>query len=107
VGNLEQVTAAGQTVDYDYLADRVVSRTSNPSGPLLEVMVYDHQGRLTSRRDPSGTTETEGFAYDVEDQLKQVRRSGAVAEVLEYDPLEEVALQSVQAWAREAFLGAP
>ncbi len=54
-------------------------------------MVYDHQGRLTSRRTPPPTgTETEGFAYDVEDQLKQVRRSGAVAEVLEYGLLGAV-----------------
>lgn len=89
LGNLEQVTAAGQTVDYDYLADRVVSRSTAPAGPLLEVMVYDRQGRLTSRRTPAGS-ETEGFAYDVEDQLKQVRRSGAVSEVLECDPLGAV-----------------
>ncbi len=95
VGNLEQVTAAGQTVDYDYLADRVVSRTTAPSGPLIEVMVYDHQGRLTSRRTPSGS-ETEGFAYDVEDQLKQVRRSGAVAEVLEYDPVGAVTFRKAR-----------
>jgi hypothetical protein len=44
-----------------------------------------HQGRLTSRS--PGGSETEGFAYDIEGHLKQVRRSGTVAEVLEYGVL--------------------
>ncbi len=94
VGNLESVTSGGQTVNYDYLADRVVSRSVAPNGPAFEVMVYDHQGRLTSRR-PLAGSETEGFAYDIEDQLKQVRRSGTVAEVLEYDPLGAVMFRKV------------
>lgn len=31
-------------------------------------------------------TETEGLSYDVQDQLRQVRRGGLVTEKLEYDP---------------------
>jgi RHS repeat-associated protein len=94
VGNLEQVTSGGQTVNNDYLSDRVVSRSVAPNGAAFEVMVYDHQGRLTSRR-PLGGSETEGFVYDTEDQLKQVRRSGTVAELLEYDSLGAVMFRKV------------
>lgn len=60
------------------------------------MLTYNHQGRLVSRRTPPPTnTETEGFAYDVQDQLKQVRRSGTVAEVLEYDPTGVVMFRKV------------
>ena len=49
--------------------------------------LHDHAGRLTSKRTGgAGGYETEGFVYDLQDQLRQVRRGGAVTEKLEYDP---------------------
>jgi RHS repeat-associated protein len=88
LGNVERVTTGGTTVDYDYLGDRVVATrqgvSPSSSGSVLNTFVHDHAGRLYSIR--SGTAEGEGFGYDVEDQLKQVRRAGSVSEVLEYDP---------------------
>ena len=48
---------------------------------------YDHAGRLISRSPTATpTTELEGYAWDVQDQLRQVRTAGAVSEVLDYDP---------------------
>jgi RHS repeat-associated protein len=54
---------------------------------------YDHAGRLISRRPTStntSTAETEGYAYDVQDQLRAVRARVAgtsqVVEVIDYDP---------------------
>lgn len=83
VGNLERVTASGVATHYDYLQDRLVS-TSNAAGATLTTNLHDHAGRLTSKR--TAGVETEGFAYDVQDQLRQVRRNGEVTEKLEYDP---------------------
>jgi hypothetical protein len=69
--------------DYAYVADRVVQLY----GARNELLQYDHAGRLVSRR-PTATpaNETEGFAWDVQDQLRQVRTAGAVSEVIDYDP---------------------
>jgi RHS repeat-associated protein len=82
MGNLEQLIVGANTIDYDYIQDRLTSQSLGST--VLATFLHDHAGRLTSRK--VGATEVEGFAYDVEDHLKQVRRSGAVAEVLEYDP---------------------
>jgi len=83
VGNLERVTDGGSVVNYDYAQDRLVS-TSNAAGATVTTNLHDHAGRLTSKR--TGGVETEGFAYDLQDQLRQVRRGGVVTEKLEYDP---------------------
>ena len=68
---------------YAYAADRVAEQY----GAKANLLKYDHAGRLIPRS-PTGTptTELEGFAWDVQDQLRQVQTAGAVSEVLDYDP---------------------
>ena len=85
VGNLERVTSSGATTDYDYMQDRQVSASS--AGTTQVTNLHDHAGRLTSRRTGlSSRPETDGFVYDLQDQLRQIRRGGVLSEQLEYDP---------------------
>jgi hypothetical protein len=74
------------TTGYAYVADRVVQLY----GAKNELLQYDHAGRLVSRRPTttnfSTAAELEGFGWDVQDQLRQVRTAGAVSEVIDYDP---------------------
>ena len=48
----------------------------------------DHAGRLNTKATQAApTTALEGYAYDVQDQLKQVSGSAATPELIEYDPM--------------------
>jgi RHS repeat-associated protein len=85
LGNLGQVSDASGTTGYAYAADRVAEQY----GGKNFLFKYDHAGRLVSRLPRlNGVTgaETEGFAWDVQDQLRQVRTAGSVSEVIDYDP---------------------
>jgi hypothetical protein len=50
-------------------------------------ITYDHAGRATSR--VAASLEVEGFVHDSLDRLTQIRRNGAVSEILEYAPTGE------------------
>ena len=76
--NLEVVTDVTGTTDYAYQGDRATTLT----GALSATISYDHAGRATSRT--AGGPELEGFVHDTLDRLTQIRRNGAVSEILEY-----------------------
>ena len=67
------------------MQDRQVSASSGGSTQVTNL--HDHAGRLTSRRTGLASgPETDGFVYDLQDQLRQIRRGGVLSEQLEYDP---------------------
>jgi RHS repeat-associated protein len=81
--NLEVVSDVRGVTDYAYQGDRATALT----GALSASISYDHAGRATSRS--AGGPEVEGFVHDALDRLTQIRRNGAVSEILEYAPTGE------------------
>ncbi len=82
--NLEVVTDVTGTTDYGYQGDRATTLT----GALAASIAYDFAGRATSR--VAAGQEVEGFVHDTLDRLTQVRRNGALSEILEYAPTGEL-----------------
>jgi RHS repeat-associated protein len=78
------VTDVSGTTDYGYQGDRATTL----SGALSASIAYDFAGRATSR--VAAGLEVEGFVHDTLDRLTQVRRSGALSEILEYAPTGEL-----------------
>jgi RHS repeat-associated protein len=76
---LDQVSTAAGTTDYAYTSDRATQLT----GATAATLGYDQAGRVWSR---SNGAEVEGFVHDSLDRLVQVRRGGALSEILEYAP---------------------
>ncbi len=81
--NLERVTDVTGTTDYGYQGDRATTLT----GALTASIAYDFAGRAAGR--VAAGLEVEGFVHDTLDRLTQVRRSGALSEILEYAPTGE------------------
>ncbi len=82
--NLERVTDVSGTTDYGYQGDRATTLT----GALAASIAYDFAGRATSR--VAAGQEVEGYVHDTLDRLTQVRRNGALSEILEYAPTGEL-----------------
>jgi hypothetical protein len=78
------VTDVSGTTEYGYQGDRATTL----SGALAASIAYDFAGRATSR--VSAGLEVEGFVHDMLDRLTQVRRGGALSEILEYAPTGEL-----------------
>jgi hypothetical protein len=56
---------------------------------------YDTAGRLAMKSLQNATAELEGYGYDLQDQLRQVRVTGGATEYLEYDPTGQALFRKV------------